>query len=133
MPAIAVGGFALAAPLPPFAPVDVCGDIGWHSWNAARQAAGGPGLTGSLGQDRVFPARFRVLLRHYTGIDEPMARRINGLLSYSEAAANEVLLLLNSQNPNLLDGARALCVYRFVIRGDEGGTWTDYRGLVVKH
>lgn len=128
---IATGGVAPAAPLPPFAPVDLCGDIVWHTWTAEQQIPGQAGFSGSLGHDRVFPARFRVLVRHYNGIDAETARFINGLLSHSGAAQDEVMLLLNSQDPHLLDDATSLCVRQFVIHGDEGGTWTDYRDLAV--
>lgn len=122
---------ARAAPLPPFTPVTICGVIVEQSWTPARHEPGRTGFSGSLGRDRTFPARLRVVLQNYTGIDATVARRINGLLSATELSdIDRVVVLLPSDNPDLLRGVYRLCVEGFTVRGDEGGTWTAYLRLV---
>jgi hypothetical protein len=129
---------ALAAPLPQFVPVDLCGDIVSHSWQPERFVPAKPGFSGSLGRDRTFPARFRIVLRNYRGIDAATARTINGYLGLRPAEAGEspagparVVVLLPHADSRYLDGAVSLCVEGFHISGDEGGTWTRYRSLSV--
>jgi len=128
------GGSAVAAPLPQFVPVDVCGEIVTQSWQPQRFVPAKPGFSGSLGRDRTFPARFRVVIENYRGIDAATAGRINGFLSFKPAEAGarpRVVLLLPHADSRHLDGAVALCVEGFHISGDEGGTWTRYRSLTL--
>jgi len=127
-----------AAPLPPFTPVDLCGTVVSHEWQPARFVLGKPGYSGSLGRDRTFPARFRVVLENYRGIDAAAALRINGYLGLPPAQAGagvsgpaRVVLLLPHADPRFLDGAASICVEGVHIGGDEGGTWTRYRTLSV--
>jgi hypothetical protein len=123
---------AFAAPLPPFAPVNICGEIAAHSWSEMIEMPGQPGFSGSLDHDRVFPARFSVELISYTGVRAETVALINGLLSFPNPTGDRLLLLLDSTNPHLLDGAATLCVSGYTIHGDEGGTWTDYDTLTVR-
>ncbi len=127
---------AEAAPIPPIGPLDLCGEVAMQSWEPERFVAGKPGFSGSLGRDRTFPARFRVVLRNYRGVDAATAGRINGYLSMrpEERGAGEprVVLLLPHADARFLDGAVSLCVEGFHISGDEGGTWTRYRTLSVQ-
>jgi hypothetical protein len=130
--AVVVASFAKAAPLPPFAPVDICGTIVERLWVPSEFRHGQPGFSGSLGHDRVIPAHLRVVLADYAGVDAAVARRINTLLGYTPPsdAHQRVLLRLPTDDPNLLAGVRRVCVEGFAIRGDEGGTWTSYRRAV---
>lgn len=121
-----------AAPLPGFAPVDVCGVIRSYDWSPATVVPPRPGASGTLGQERHFPARFRVVIERYTGIDDATATRINRLLGLAEnqdAGSTRLLLLLPGEDAALLAGIRSLCVRGFRIWGDEGGTWTGFRAL----
>ena len=127
---------ALAAPIPPIGPVNICGDVVSQSWQAERFVPGRPGFSGSLGHDRTFPARFRVVLQNYRGIDAATAQRINGYLSMQPAERGaggppRVVLLLAHADSRFLDGAVSLCVEGFRISGDEGGTWTRHTTLSV--
>jgi hypothetical protein len=129
--AVVLSSTAEAAPLPPFPPVNICGVIFEQSWIPTKFVQGRPGFSGSLGHDRTLPAHFRIILENYTGIDATLAKRINGFLSVTELSEmKRVLLLLPTDNPELLRGVRHLCIEGFVIRGDEGGTWTTYRRVV---
>jgi hypothetical protein len=125
-------GQAEAAPLPPFAPVDLCGTVAAYSWSDRVEVPGQPGFSGSLGHDRVFPARFTVELTDYTGISRETAALINGLLSFANPDGHRLRLLVDSSDPHLLDHATTLCVAGYTIRGDEGGTWTHYDDLIVR-
>lgn len=134
--AVALAAPAEAAPIPPIGPLDVCGDIVMQRWEPERFVRGKPGFSGSLGRDRTFPARFRVVLRDYRRIDATMAARINGILSMrpEERGAGEarVVLLVTHADARYLDGAASLCLEGYQIRGDEGGTWTYHRTLSVQ-
>lgn len=127
---------AEAAPIPPIGPLELCGDVVMQSWEPERFVRGKPGFSGSLGRDRTFPARFRVVLRNYRGIETAMAARINGILSMrpEERGAGEprVVLLVNHTDARFLDGAASLCLEGYQISGDEGGTWTRHRTLSVQ-
>lgn len=129
-------GAAEAAPIPPIGPLDLCGDVAMQSWEPERFVRGKPGFSGSLGRDRKFPARFRVVLRNYRGVDAATAARINGVLSMrtEERGAGEprVVLLVPHGDARFLEDAASLCVEGYHIDGDEGGTWTRYRTLSVR-
>ncbi|MFO1056886.1 MAG: hypothetical protein U1E53_07960 [Dongiaceae bacterium] len=130
--ALLVAGASRAAPLPPFAPVDICGEIRSYAWSPPASVAAIPGASGTLGKERHFPARFRIELGGYTGIEDATAVLINRLLGRPEDGAPRparLLLLLPADDPALLAGARSLCVRGFRIWGDEGGTWTGYEAL----
>ena len=128
----------IAAPLPPFKPVDLCGTIVSREWQPPHVVPARPGgASGTLGRDRAFPGQFRVVLDRYSGIDPETARRINGALGLRPADGDytatppRILLLLPNDDPRHLDGATALCVSGFTFWGDEGGTWTRYGSLSV--
>jgi hypothetical protein len=130
--AILAGDCAQAAPLPPFTPVDLCGKVLSQDWSDVVNVPGQPGFSGSLGRERTFPARFRVVLQPYSGIEADTAALINGLLGFEGGTPpTKVLLLLNSPDSSMLEGVHSLCIYGFSIHGDEGGTWTDYARIVI--
>ena len=122
-----------AAPLRPFAPVDICGRIVEQSFQPSETRPGRPGLSGSLGRDRTFPAHLRVIINDYAGIDAATARRINAALGFTDLAERptQVLLRLPTDNPTLLAGVSRICVEGFRITGDEGGTWTQARRVIA--
>ncbi len=128
-----------AAPLPPAGPVDLCGTIVSAQWRAVQTARGIPGMSGTAGHDRTFPAQFTILLEAVSGADTATARNINLAFGLSDKEAYEtpagprrVRLGLNHHDPNFLDGATSLCIEGYSVRGDEGGTWTEHRRVSVK-
>lgn len=123
------------APLSPFGPVDLCGDIVSVAWYPVAKVAGKRGFSGSLGRDRTFPARFGVLLRNSTGLKPDQRTRMNATLRGAaklKEGEGEVVVMVNSNDPDLLKNARSLCLYGFRIRGDEGGTWVVHDRVVPK-
>ena len=127
-----VGRPTYSAPLPPFDPVDICGEVVSLTWSEAIEVPGKPGFSGSLGHDHAFPARFRVELARYTGIDAGTAALINGMLDFVNPAGDRLLVLIDSPDRHLLDTAGSLCVTGYTIQGDEGGTWTHYDRLTLR-
>jgi hypothetical protein len=130
--AVLAAGGGRAAPLPPFAPVDICGAVVSWAWSPPVSVAAVPGASGTLGTERHFPARVRVEVERYTGIDDATAVRINRLLGAAETEARpaaRLLLILPATDPALLAGVGSLCVRGFRVWGDEGGTWTGYQAL----
>ena len=130
---------SLAAPLPPAGPVDLCGTIVSAKWEPARTVRGIPGMSGTAGHDRTFPAQFTILLEAVTGADANTARNINIAFGLYGADAREtpagpqrVRLGLNHDDSHLLDGAVSLCIQGYSVRGDEGGTWTEHKAVSVK-
>lgn len=134
--ALLLASTAEAAPIQPLGPLDICGAVVMQDWQPERFVRGKPGFSGSLGRDRTFPARFRVVLQNYRGIDAAAAARINGYLSMKPdergTGAPRVVLLVPHADARFLDGAVSLCVEGYHIGGDEGGTWTRYRTLSVQ-
>ena len=121
-----------SAPLPPFTPVDICGEVVSQSWSDVMRVPGQPGHSGSLGHDRTFPARFHVVLEPAAGFPADSAALINRLLGFEGGTPpTKILLLLNSPDSGLLEGVRSLCVYGFSLSGDEGGTWTAHDRLGI--
>jgi hypothetical protein len=128
---------ALAAPLPPFRPVDLCGRVRHVSWLPPLTLPGDPGVSGSAAHTRSWPGRFAVVLDQVTGAGAGSIGMINALLTTSadgagiRLAAGEVLVILPHEDPVHLADAAAICVAGFSISGDEGGTWTRYDGLWI--
>ena len=135
---MAVSATVVAAPLPPFEPVDITGTIDKAEWVPERTAKAVPGMSGSAGIDRVFPAHFLVILGNYAGVDTRTARRMNFLLGYTltpdgniEEGPESILLRLPHHSKLFLDGVRKITVRGYRIRGDEGGTWTSYDRIEI--
>ena len=129
---LASGSHGHAAPLPPLPVINTCGAIDTFLWSPETQVPGRPGFSGSLGHQRVFPARFEIVLKNFSGVDASLAQRINGIMSYRPATTTPRLkLIIASGDRHKFDHARRLCVSGYRVRGDEGGTWTSYRRLVL--
>jgi len=125
---------AWGAPLPPMKPVTVEGTIERVQWSPDTKIPGRPGLSGSLGVDRVEPAHFRITLVDYRGVDTATAWRLNrlvGELGASTADEREpphsLVLKLNDDEPRALIPGMRIRVRGYVVSGDEGGTWTRYQ------
>ena len=126
-------GLAVAAPLPPFAPVDLCATVRSAQWLAPKTLPPHPGMSGSAGRQRHWPGRFVVVVDKVRGATERQKAQINALLTTSSDGAGvallpgQLLLVLASDHRTLLHRADRVCVEGFVVRGDEGGTWTRYK------
>jgi hypothetical protein len=126
-------GQAIAAPLPPMTPVDLCGKVVSATWIESRTLPARPGFSGSLGRKRVVPDHFLVILRDYTGIDVAKAARMSSLVSAeggNPAGGRVAILLFGVDRQALLD-AETVCVGGYRIAGDEGITLTTHKSLKI--
>lgn len=122
-----------AAPIRPVGPLDVAGTISEIKWVPEVRVKGKPGMSGSAGHDRVRPAHFSVTLRDYEGVDTQTAIIMTRYLDWNafknkeqEGKPSFILLQINHNDKNYLKKGMKIRVTGYTVRGDEGGTWTDY-------
>jgi hypothetical protein len=122
-----------AAPLPPFSPVDVTGKITEVKWVPEHKVEALPGMSGSAGHDRVFPAHFLIKLVEYTGVDAARAWQMTRLIDWyalgnrsEDAQPPFILLQINHRDREYLKPGMTIRVTGYAISGDEGGTWTSH-------
>ena len=130
-------GPALAAPLPPVPPLDVCGVIQFHTWLPPRSLPPVAGMSGSASRQRQWPGRFVVVMDAVRGGSRQALAEVNALLKTAHDGAGigvkpgQLLLVLADDDPARLTGMKSLCVTGFVVSGDEGGTWTRHAKLTT--
>ena len=120
-------GFIRAAPMPPFSPVTVEGEVLEVVWTPQTLLKGEPGMSGTLGGDRIQPSRYTVVLR-------PTRVMVHGegdWLPFREGQDRVTLYLEHGKDDGKLAVGQSIRVIRYVLRGDEGGVWTRYEGLDV--
>ena len=129
---------ATAAPIPTLGPVDITGTIVRADWVPEAKIKGIPGMSGTLGIDRVIRARFMVMLERIEGVDAKTARRMTSYLDPSVMQEPEppqgqerILLQLNHADKDFLKKGMRITVKGYKIAGDEGGTWTDYEEIKI--
>lgn len=124
-----------AAPLPPLKPVDVSGTVMDVRWLPEKSIEGIPGMSGSAGRNRTFPAHFMLELKNVEGVDHETAKRMTyyvaGPRAESGVQSTAVFLQLNHNDRNFLQKDMKIRVTGYTIRGDEGGTWTSYEKLDI--
>jgi len=124
---------ALPAPLPPMDKYDITGTISELQWYPEKRIKGIPRMSGSAGYNRTVPAHFIIKLINYSGIDSATASRITGYInSHKPASPHYVLLRINHKNPYYLKIGMRIKVTGYTIRGDEGGTYTSYKRIIIK-
>jgi hypothetical protein len=129
---------ASAAPIRPVGPLDVRGTISELRWVPERPVKGTPGLSGSLGRDRVEAAHFLVKLIHYEGVPPETARIMTYYLDESALRNSPaggqpsfILLKIESKDPDALQPGQRIRVRGYKVAGDEGGTWTSYSDIIL--
>lgn len=116
-----------AAPMPPFSPVTVEGEVLEVVWTPQTLLKGEPGMSGTLGGDLIQPARYTVVLR-------PKRVVIDGEGDWSPFRKDQervTLYLEHAEDDGTLSVGQTIRVSRYVLRGDEGGVWTRYEALEV--
>jgi len=127
---------ALAAPLPPLPPVDLCGRLVYLDWLPPAFAPAEPGFSGSIAVDRRWPGRTVAILANVCTDDAATVALANQFLQGSSGGAEsyldpgEALLVLPQDAPSGLTPGRTICVTGFAVSGDEGGTWTRFENLM---
>jgi hypothetical protein len=134
----AAGSGSLAAPIPPLGPIDVSGSVSDVHWFAEKKVAAIRGMSGSAGSDRIIPAHFLMTLRGFQGIDavtaKAMTRYFDGeAFRYEEKNFMPpfIILKINHNDRNYLKKGMKIQVKGYTVRGDEGGTWTQYTELDI--
>lgn len=127
---------ALAAPLPPVPPFDVCGTVVALGWLPAHREPAIKGMSGSAGVDRSWPERLAVVLDRAC-TDDPEALALSNMFQRGTAgstgrdlAEGQALLVLPEVDIGAVTLGRGICVSGFKVSGDEGGTWTRFGALV---
>ena len=128
----------LATPVPTIGPVDVTGTVVEVQWYPEAQVKGVPGMSGTLGIDRIVRPHFLVALAPYAGVTPAQAQRMTGYLrpgpppeAGTNAAPPQLLLQLDHANREYLQRGMEIAVSSYEISGDEGGTWTRWKYIRI--
>lgn len=116
---------ARAAPMPPMPPMTIEGTIEEISWSPERHVKGQPGMSGSAGHDRTFPARYRVKLVRTT-----VAARGDGHIPFRSGEAFSITLD-HPKDDGYLEKGMAVRITGFLMFGDEGGIRTRFEKIEV--
>lgn len=111
-------GFCLAAPMPPTPTVTVVGTVVEAKWTPEETKKGRPGMSGSLGRDRTFPARFAARLKdaEVEIVKSTGNQRFDG----PSGKVDSYRLIINSNDKDLLKPGMRIKVANYRIWGDEG-------------
>ncbi|MBI5848868.1 MAG: hypothetical protein HZB31_13155 [Nitrospirae bacterium] len=125
---------SFSAPLPRFEPVDLSGTISDVRWFPEKSVMGTPGMSGSAGKDRTFPAHFIVELNNAEGVDRETAGRLSYFVAGERSKGRKdstMFLQLDHRDRNFLQKGMEIRIRGYTVRGDEGGTWTSYKKIEV--
>jgi hypothetical protein len=135
---IVMGINAFAAPIRPVGPVDVTGLVSEITWIPEQKVKGQSRMPGSAGHDRIWPAHFLVTLISYSGVPAEtaviMTRYVNRAALKNEDPNEKpsfILLKINHSEKNYLKKGIKIKVVGYTVRGDEGGTWTDFTTVEI--
>ena len=127
-----------ASPIRPVGPIDVTGRVSEITWVPEQKIKGRPGMSGSLGHDRINPAHFLVHLTDYDGVTVEtavmMTRYLDQAAFKSKGPKDRpsfILLKINHKDQNYLKKGLKIRVVGYTVRGDEGGTWTSYKAVEI--
>ena len=128
-----VCGRAPGAPIPPLGPSDIAGTVIDVRWVPQKDVKAMPGMSGSLGHDRVVPSHFLVTLGRYDGVSTDTAHQMTGYLDGRSDKRDDstILLKLNHDHRDYLKKGMNIEVRGYRVTGDEGGTWTTYKAIRI--
>jgi hypothetical protein len=133
-----LAAFCLAAPLPTLGPVDIQGTVVEATWSPKITHKGLPGMSGPAGQDRTVPARYRIRLKDYAGLDAKLAWEMNTYLDQAETKSADkkskppvLLLQIDSEDKDLLRRGMKIRITGYSLMGDEAGNYSKYEKLKV--
>ena len=128
----------LAAPIRPVGPVDVTGRVSEITWVPEQKVKGRPGMSGSLGHDRINPSHLLVTLIDYEGVNSEIAVTMTRYINWTALKGHEpqnrpsfILLKIYHTDKNFLKKGMKIRVVGYTVRGDEGGTWTSYTRVEI--
>lgn len=115
-----------AAPIRPVGPVTIEGTIQEIRWYPEKLVKGTPGMSGSAGKDRTFPARYVIRLA-----DLHLRGPVQGDMSKFERTGGATVMLNHQADDQFLKKGMRIVVFNYRESGDEGGTWTSFDRLEV--
>jgi hypothetical protein len=115
-----------AAPIRPVGPVTIEGTIQEIRWYPEKLVKATPGMSGSAGKDRTFPARYVIRLA-----DLHMRGPVQGDISKFERTGGATVMLNHQADDQFLKKGMRIVVFNYRESGDEGGTWTSFDRLDV--
>ncbi len=115
-----------AAPMPPVGPVTIEGTIQEIRWYPEKLVKGTPGMSGSAGKDRTFPARYVIRLT-----DVVLREPFQGNAAKFERTGGATVMLNHKADDQFLKKGMRIILFNYRESGDEGGTWTSFDRLEV--
>jgi hypothetical protein len=115
-----------AAPMPPVGPVTIEGTIQEVRWYPEKLVKGTPGMSGSAGKDRTFPARYVIRLT-----DVVLREQFQGNAAKFERTGGATVMLNHKVDDQFLKKGMRIILFNYRESGDEGGTWTSFDRLEV--
>jgi hypothetical protein len=112
---------AFAAPMPPTGPVTIEGTIKEIRWHPARRIRATPGMSGSAGKGREFPARYVIKL-----MDVVMRTPSQGNGEILRKTPAATVMLNHLRNDHTLKKGMRIIIFNYRESGDEGGTWSTF-------
>jgi hypothetical protein len=124
--AVLWGALTLAAPLKPIAVPGIEGSIKSVSWSAEKTVKAIPGMSGSAGVDRTFPARYTVTLTKTTITANPATD------SCPYKSGEEITVTLNhDKDDGYLKLGMTVKISDYTMQGDEGGFRTTFSKIQI--
>ena len=121
---------AMASQIEPRPELDIEGLIAVVEWVPERTEKGEPGMSGSLGCDRTFPAHYAVELVDCTvTLAEGESESSAGSMSKPKLGKTEKysLTLNYPADDGYFKRGMRVNIKGYKVSGDEGGIWTSYR------
>jgi hypothetical protein len=124
-------GFVVASPTMPVPEVDITGTVASLTWEPDRIEKGIPGMSGTLGGDRLFKAAYQVILKDCKVVlSDPTEKK--HFPYYETGKKEQMRLRLEHQNDDgFLKKGMKIKVENFHSAGDEGGIWTTYKEVKI--
>lgn len=99
-----------------YGPLTIEGTIEKVSWIPAEFKIGIPGMSGSLGDNRIMPAHYKVNL-----IGTITSNNDSGYNPYDNAKVAEIILFNKKRKLDFLRAGMRIKIIDYILHGDEGG------------
>jgi hypothetical protein len=96
-----------------------------------------PGLSGTLGIDRTFPARYGLEITDYQGLTAAdVWNLVDAFGGVRPAEAGDKLperlvISITHKDPQAIKPGMRIRIVGYRVMGDEGGTWTEHKQLEI--
>ena len=118
---------AFSAPMPEIGPMTIEGNVEEVTWSPETHIKGIPGMSGTAGVDRTFPAHYKVTL---TNTDIDISEDSWEKEKFKSGNTVEIVIYHKKDDGFLKKGMR-IKVLDYRINGDEGGYWYSFSKIEV--